>query len=74
MAFDGANPVSVPVASDGGDSEPFTLVVDVTEFDDPDNVTGDGNLAGDISLADVTVTLVPVGPGGSDPFAAEKPA
>jgi uncharacterized repeat protein (TIGR01451 family) len=65
-AFDGANPVSVPVVSDGGDSEPFTLVVDVTEFDDPDDVTGDSNLAGDISLAQVTMTLVPVGPGGSE--------
>ena len=37
----------------------------MTEFDNPDNVRGDANLAGDISLADVTMTLAPVGPGSS---------
>jgi hypothetical protein len=66
VAFPGSNPVSVLVASDGGDSEPFTLAVDVTEFDDPDDVAGDTNLAGDISLAQVTMTLLPVGPGGPE--------
>jgi uncharacterized repeat protein (TIGR01451 family) len=66
VAFADSNPVSVLVASDGGDSGPFTLDIDITEFDDPNDVTGDLNLAGDISLAGVTMSLVSVGPGGSE--------
>jgi hypothetical protein len=62
VRFDPANPVSVE-APPGEDSGPFSLSVEVTEFDDPNNVLGDSNLAGNISLASVAVQLVPVGPG-----------
>jgi uncharacterized repeat protein (TIGR01451 family) len=64
--FDATNPVSVPVDAPGGDSEPFDLTYDVTEFDDPAGVVSDDNLAGDIDLADVSLSLVPVGPGGTE--------
>jgi hypothetical protein len=63
--FDDGNDVSVPVASDGGNSGPFSLTVHVTEFDDPDAVTGDANLAGDIDSAQVSMSLAAVGPGSS---------
>jgi hypothetical protein len=62
--FDTDNPVAVPVIDPGGDSEPFSLSVYVTERvpDLPAN-PGDGVAPGDISRASVTVTLAPVGPG-----------
>jgi hypothetical protein len=61
VAFDDGNPVSVQVASPGGDSGPFTLTVYVTETqpDEPVSSTAPGN----ISLAEVAITLQPVGPG-----------
>lgn len=55
--FDGANPVAVQVAAAGGNSGPFSLSVCVSERDIP--------LPGDISLAQVNMSLAPVGPGGS---------
>jgi uncharacterized repeat protein (TIGR01451 family) len=61
--FDDGNPISVSVDAPAGDSGIFSLIVDVTEFDDPDHVLGDSNLAGDISLAEVSMALEPVGPG-----------
>jgi hypothetical protein len=58
VAFDGSNPVGVPV--DGsGDSEPFTLRVGVQEAGE----SGAAMAPGDINLAGVSITLVPVGPG-----------
>ena len=63
VAFDGGNEVSVPVASDGGNSGPFSLIVHITEFGDPAGVAGDANLAGDINQAQVWMSLAPVGPG-----------
>ena len=59
-------PSAVEVASPGGDSGPFTLAFDVTELQ-PD-LPVDSGAAGDIALVtadDVSVTLVPVGPGSS---------
>jgi hypothetical protein len=58
VAFDGSNPVGVPV--DGsGDSEPFTLRVRVQEASE----SGPAAAPGDINLAGVSITLAPVGPG-----------
>jgi hypothetical protein len=61
-AVDDGNPVAVAVASAGGDSGPFTLAASVVETQ-PDLPAGSG-LLGDIGLAELTMTLVPVGPGG----------
>jgi hypothetical protein len=64
VAFDDGNPVAVQVADPGGDSGPFSLTAYVTEKlpDLPaDGVSGVA--PGDISRANVTVILVPVGPG-----------
>jgi hypothetical protein len=63
VSFDSDNPVSVPVDSPGGDSGPFSLTVYVTETQ-PDQPPGSA-APGDISLAEVSISLVPVGPGGS---------
>jgi hypothetical protein len=63
VEFDSDNSVAVQVAEDGGDSGVFTLAIFVTETlsDLPD----DGSEApGDISLAVVTMELVPVAQGG----------
>jgi len=65
VAFAGTNPVSLEVDTPGGDSGPFNLEFDVDEFDNPDNVAGDANMAGNIANANVVVTLVPVGPGSN---------
>jgi len=61
--FDDSNPVAVEVAGAGDDSGPFTLTVTVEESE-PD-LPADKAMPGDISLAGVTVTLIPVGPGGT---------
>ena len=61
VSFDDGNPVAVGVDAPGGDSDPFILTVLVEETE-PDLPAGAG-MAGDISLADVTLTLTPVGPG-----------
>jgi len=53
---DASNPSAVLVASDGGDSPEFSLVAEIQEL-------VDGSL-GDISLAELSCTLSPVGPGG----------
>jgi hypothetical protein len=60
-AFDGENPVSVRVAEKGGNSGPFSLAVTVSEKE-PD--LPESGKSGDISLAQVSTSLVPVGPGG----------
>jgi len=63
-------------ASDGVlTSEPAVITITVEHedarvaFDDTnpvDDVSGDSNLAGDISLANVSMSLIPVGPGGPE--------
>ncbi|MCK4412024.1 MAG: VWA domain-containing protein [Candidatus Eisenbacteria sp.] len=65
VAFDNSNPLEVQVPVPRGNSGPFSLSFNIAEFDNPDDVQGDANLAGDIGLATVTVRLVPVGPGGN---------
>ena len=62
-AFDGDNPVAVQVAAPGGASGPLSLTVLVSE-PQPD-LSSAGCEPGDISLADVSMTLEPVGPGES---------
>ena len=62
VAFDDTNPVAVQVAEPGGNSEAFSLTVDVTEAM-PDLSGSLLAYPGDISLAEVSVSLVPVGPG-----------
>jgi hypothetical protein len=69
VRFDDENPVSVQVVEDGGNSGTFSLAVSVREAY---NVTlgeepaGEPlTVPGDISLAQVSMTLMPVGPGGS---------
>jgi hypothetical protein len=67
VAFDDDNPVAMQVASEGGSSGPFSLTFYVTEKlpDLPaDGVSGVA--PGDISRANITVALVPVGPGGEE--------
>jgi hypothetical protein len=56
------NPMAVEVTESGGDSQPFSLFVEVFETQ-PDLPEGMG-APGDISLAGVSMTLYPVGPGG----------
>jgi CshA-type fibril repeat protein len=58
------NPVAVGVDSPGGDSVSFALSVSGYETQPDTAASGDAE-AGDISLADIRITLVPVGPGGS---------
>ncbi|MCL1588448.1 MAG: PKD domain-containing protein, partial [Actinomycetia bacterium] len=65
VSFDAGNPVAVGVDAPGGDSEPFTLTV-IVEETEPDLPAGAG-MAGDIGLANVTMSLSPVGPGSSVP-------
>jgi hypothetical protein len=60
-SFDAGNPVAVSVDTPDGDSGPFTLTVLVEETE-PDLPAGAG-MAGDIGLANVTLSLNPVGPG-----------
>jgi uncharacterized repeat protein (TIGR01451 family) len=57
VSFDPANEVAVQVETAGGSSGPFSLVIEVEEHDDP------SGLAGDIDLAGIQLSLVPVGPG-----------
>jgi hypothetical protein len=61
VSFDGDNPVAVEVDGPGGDSPPFTLTAFVEETE-PDEPIGNAE-PGDISLAVVSMTLAPVGPG-----------
>lgn len=61
VVFDGANPVAVEVATPGGNSGLFSLTVEVTETL-PDLPVGTATF-GEIGLADVSMTLAPVGPG-----------
>jgi PKD repeat protein len=65
VTFDKDNPVAVQVDTPGSDtSQAFSLVVYVKETY-PD--AGDyGTAPGDISLAEVSMSLVPVGPGGGE--------
>ncbi|MGD1992852.1 MAG: hypothetical protein PVI59_06630, partial [Anaerolineae bacterium] len=69
VRFDEENPVSVRVATDGGSSGVFSLTITVREAYNVDLFTepvGEPLVApGDIGLAQVSMTLVPVGPGGS---------
>jgi hypothetical protein len=61
--FHADNPLAVEVASDGGPSGAFSLGVDLEELE-PDQAAFGAALPGNIGLALVTMTLVPVGPGG----------
>jgi hypothetical protein len=62
-SYDGDNPAAIQVASDGGASPAFDLVVHVQETV-PDTANPDAlAAAGDIANAVVEVTLQPVGPG-----------
>jgi len=63
VSFDDDNPVAVRVAEDGGNSGEFSLTVHVTEKvpDEPVSLAAPG----DISLAQVSIVLVPVGPGSN---------
>ena len=63
VVFKETNPLAVSVANPGGYSGLFVLAVDVTETQ-PDKPEA-GALPGDISLAEVSMTLEPVGPGPS---------
>ncbi len=65
VEFNDDNPAAVQVATAGGNSGPFTLSVCVSEKDTPP--------AGDISLAQVSMSLVPVGPGGPYVGVADTP-
>lgn len=56
VTFDDGNPVAVKVIRAGSNSGPFTFSVCISERD--------ADLAGDIGLARVSMSLVPVGPGG----------
>jgi len=59
------NPVAVGVDLPGSDSSiNFDISVSAYEMQ-PDKATSGAAGAGDISLADIRITLVPVGPGGS---------
>jgi PKD repeat protein len=62
VSFGSDNRVAVKVSAPGEDSGEFSLTVDVkeTESDAPPN----GAQPGDIGLANVSMSLVPVGPGG----------
>jgi hypothetical protein len=69
VSYPDKNPLSVRVATDGGNSPAFDLAVNVSETF-PDVAGSDssgGSLAapGDINLAAVTISLVPVGSGSS---------
>jgi hypothetical protein len=66
VAFNGDNPVAMPVATSGGVSGPFSLEVLVTETEPDLPAEPAGGVApGDIALANVAIILVPVGPGSS---------
>jgi hypothetical protein len=61
ISFDTANPIALPVASPGGSSGPFAITVYASElFPDQAVVAAQ---PGEIGLADVSMILVPVGPG-----------
>ncbi|HSF80859.1 MAG TPA: S8 family serine peptidase, partial [Anaerolineales bacterium] len=64
VSFDDFNPVTVPVAEPGGNSGPFSQTIYVVEKqpDLPADPAGSGS-PGDIERANVSMTLVPVGPG-----------
>ena len=63
VTFDKDNPVGVQVDAPDGDSPPFSLIVYVKETEIEEE--GDcGTAEGDIGLAEVSMNLVPVGPGG----------
>jgi uncharacterized repeat protein (TIGR01451 family) len=66
IVFDESNPVAVLVMAPGGNSEPFSLTVYVTETE-PDTTADPAGapVPGDISRANVSMSLVPVGPGSS---------
>ncbi len=63
VSFADTNEVAVAVASDGGNSGAFSLTVAVQELF-PDLAVNTA-YPGDIGLADVSIALRPVGPGGS---------
>jgi len=66
MAFDGANPPVVQVEADGGDSPSFVLRVYAQEVLPDATLGNSAAAAGDIGEAVVAVSLVPVGPGGTE--------
>jgi hypothetical protein len=67
IRFDEDNPVSVRVVEDGGNSGVFSITVTVQEAYDTNMLEPVGEplvAPGNIGLAEVSITLVPVGPGG----------
>jgi len=62
VSLDINNPVAVQVSAPGGDSGEFSLIADVKETEPDAPLVG--AQPGDISLATVSMSLVPVGPGG----------
>jgi len=62
VAFDGGNPLAVQVARDGGNTAAFSLSVHIQELF-PDLAASGLPAPGDISLAVVSMELIPVGPG-----------
>ena len=67
IAFDSNNPLAVQVTAAGDDSEPFMLTVGISESQ-PDRPADERAMPGNIALADVTMTLAPVGTGSqADP-------
>lgn len=72
VAFDGGNPVGVEVASEGGNSGPFSLIMYVTETVPDLAVVGAD--PGDLSNAVVSASLQPVGPGGAAPGVCDNGA
>lgn len=63
VMFDDDNPLAVDVVAPGGDSVAFDIIARISETQ-PDTAIN-AAAAGDISLANVAVRLVPVGPGGT---------
>jgi hypothetical protein len=62
----GDSPTTVEVAEPGGDSGPFSLQIEVSEFrpDTPSETAAPGDIT-KLATTDVAVSLAPVGPGSS---------
>jgi predicted CXXCH cytochrome family protein len=65
------NPVAVEVATEGGNSGQFSLTAYVQETNSPDSAVCAADY-GDIGNAGVSISLVPVGPGGGPPEACSQ--
>jgi hypothetical protein len=69
--FADTNEIAVPVAGEGGDSGPFALTVIIQEWF-PD-LAIDTAYPGDISLADISMALIPMGPGNPETGTCNPP-